>query len=159
MSPTHEPIRQLEPANLLEPLDLSDEQAGIDWRAPEVPAAPAARNGTRSIPSAHRFARLSGPKRFVRPALVGSGLLILCFAAGAALPNLADLTLPASQRTAKAPPARPDAADRSSAGNACDRKAWPNLDRECMKDSAAANGDPVPRRVVTSDRTTDGSPR
>jgi hypothetical protein len=71
MSPTHEPIRQLEPRNLLEPLDLPEpgpERA--DFTPP--PNAPERR-------------------WTLKPALVVAGALI-CVATGAALPQLAALT-------------------------------------------------------------------
>jgi hypothetical protein len=70
MSPTHEPIRQLEPSNLLEPLDLPEP-------APEP---------VESTPSAARERRWA-----LKPALVVAGALV-CVAAGAALPQLAALT-------------------------------------------------------------------
>ena len=157
MSPTHEPIRQLEPVNLLEPLDLSDAQAGIDWRPAPVPPPHSA---PRPIPAARRYGRGRAPWRIVQLVLIGSGLLIVFFAIGAALPGLADLTLPASHRAAKAPPpSRQDATHQATAGKACDPKAWPSVDRECMNDTASASGDPSPPRVVTPDRNADGSPR
>ena len=98
MSPTHEPICQLEPSNLLEPLDLPEP-------APER---------VKSIPPAALERRWA-----LKPALVVAGALV-CVAAGAALPQLAALTrgeMKASQTvgsaTRPAAPA-PAASDQST---------------------------------------------
>jgi hypothetical protein len=114
MSPTHESIHQLEPSNLLEPLDFADQHVNPELGARLDPGA-ASRRSTIPAESAKPSGRRISSWPF-RAALILAGA-VACFGAGAAVSHLATVTsvagLKLSRTDASAiPPSAPVAPTR-----------------------------------------------
>ena len=90
MSP-HEITQLLEPSNLLEPLDLTEQRTGFAARSPCVETGAGAwRRGPRETDGVRRPRRSERRSGF-RPILMVTGALA-CFAGGSLLPQLQSLT-------------------------------------------------------------------
>jgi hypothetical protein len=109
MSPTHEPVHQLEPSNLLEPLDLEDHHIG-----PAVSSGSSDRGNpptefTRAIASEPiPLSSRRGRRWPLNAALIVAGALT-CFGAGAALTQFSTLTTPAAIKPSQTIATRPAA--------------------------------------------------
>lgn len=128
MSATHEPIRALEPDNLLAPLDLTDGQQSDSATAPDHPDRDAMlprplegrmipdHRAEKAIPrSMPRLTRARGGRGRLAAWIVGGA--VAAFAAGAALPDLARKNLGPGHRTVadtKAAPAASEPAQKVS---------------------------------------------
>src|SRR5437588_9491941 len=89
MSP-HEITQLLEPSNLLEPLDLTEQQTGFATRSPCVETGAGEwRRGPRETDGVRRPRRSERRSDF-RPILMVTALA--CFAGGSLLPQLQSLT-------------------------------------------------------------------
>jgi hypothetical protein len=85
MSP-HEITQLLEPSNLLEPLDLTEQRTGFAARSPCVETGPGARRRRPRDTDGVRRPRRSDRRRSgFRPILMVTGALA-CFAGGSLLP-------------------------------------------------------------------------
>jgi hypothetical protein len=114
MSPTHESIHQLEPSNLLEPLDLADQNVRPDSGTRLDPGAASPRSTIPAEPATPPGRRVSSWP--VKAALILAGA-VACFGAGAAVSHLATVTsvagLKLSRTDASAiPPSAPVAPTR-----------------------------------------------
>jgi hypothetical protein len=90
MSP-HEITQLLEPSNLLEPLDLTEQRTGFAARSPCVETGAGARRRRPRDTDGVRRPRRSERRSGFRPILMVTGALA-CFAGGSLLPQLQSLT-------------------------------------------------------------------